>query len=110
MRWGGRYWITCRPIMAPRTFLDHLPGSQGKQGRPTWRFYMSTEQPIFTIIERDSNKQYHIWADGRISGFPEDSIIVNGIWPLICSEQALRRKLGIKPSSTFDLQREVPTL
>jgi hypothetical protein len=71
---------------------------------------MSTEQPIFTIIERENGKQYHIWADGRISGFPEGSIIMNGIWPLVCSERSLRRRLGIEPSSTSHLQREVSAL
>jgi hypothetical protein len=48
-------------------------------------------EPIFVIYE-PSGKKYRIWGNGKIEGFQEGAVIMNGILPMMNYAYGLLKK------------------
>lgn len=49
-------------------------------------------KPIVELFVPSTGHYYRIWADGRYEGFPEGTVIFNGIITLLHHAQFLERK------------------
>lgn len=56
--------------------------------------YLENEmgKPIVELFVPATGHCYRIWADGRYDGFPDGTVIANGILPLLHCAQSLERK------------------
>ena len=66
------------------------------------------ENAFIEIHQRDG-KKYKIWLDGRIEGFPQDSVILNALLPFVRREREIYWLKGKEYSSILARLRRVLT-